>query len=211
MSAPPGEIRIPRQRRSQETFDKVLRAGRLILEEEGIEGFTVQAVSKRAGVSVGSIYLRAPSREALLLAIHDEEMARMQRDEASLFEGTRALPATRDHIEAIVAETARMILSNSKILRAFMRRGPEDPEIWQRARVSSQVLADRFENALLDHRAAITHADPETAVDFAFRMVYSMTSRRMTHGEDFESVRPLADEAYIAELSRAVGRYLCSS
>ena len=36
------------------------------------------------------------------------------------------------------------------------------------------------------------HPDPETAADFAFRILYSMTSRRITHGSDFESPRPLS-------------------
>src|SRR5215207_3534705 len=76
MSEIESEIRQPRQKRSQEAYARVLQAGRDILERQGLSGFTVQAVSQQAGVSVGSIYLRAPSRKALLLAIHAEEMER---------------------------------------------------------------------------------------------------------------------------------------
>lgn len=60
-------------------------------------------------------------------------------------------------------------------------------------------------------RAEFRHPAPETAADFAFRMLYSMTSRRITHGSDFESVRPLSDEVFLAELARSISAYLLGS
>lgn len=208
MSDPALEIRQPRQRRSQEAYARVLQAGRDILEEHGVDGFTVQAVSRRAGVSVGSIYLRVPSREALLLEIHAQEMERMDREEVWL-EPPTALPGSpREYIESVAIKTAAQMLDHANILRAFMRRGPEDPEIFERGRVGSQRLAAQFESALLICRGDFRHPDPEVAADFAFRMLYSMTSRRITHGSDFESTRPLSDETYLAELARAVAGYL---
>ena len=202
------QIRQPRQKRSQEAYARVLQAGREILEEHGLDGFTVKAVSERADVSVGSIYLRAPSREALLLAIHAAEMERMDREEVWLLPPTTPPASPRDYIEELVAQTADQMLRNAKVLRAFMRRGPEDPQIWERGRVGSQRLASLFEAALLVCRDSFRHPDPETAADFAFRMVYSMTSRRITHGSLFESTRPISDEVFVAELSRAVAGYL---
>lgn len=100
------------------------------------------------------------------------------------------------------------MLANAGILRAFMRRGPEDPEIFVRGRDGSQRVAKQFEAALLACRDDFRHPDPETAADFAFRMLYSMTARRITHGSDFESPRPLSDEVFLEQLSRAVADYL---
>ncbi|MEN2738429.1 TetR/AcrR family transcriptional regulator [Microbacterium sp. X-17] len=202
------EIRQPRQKRSREAYARVLQAGRDILEEEGIQGFTVQAVSKRAGVSVGSIYLRAPSREALLLAIHAQETARMDQEEVWLAPTSVPPGGARAHVEEIVTKTAAQMLANASILRAFMRRGAEDPEIFARGRISSQGVAEHFETALLLCRDDFRHPDPETASDFAFRMIYSMTIRRITHGSDFESSRPLSDEVFLTELARAIADYL---
>jgi AcrR family transcriptional regulator len=203
------EVRRPLQKRSQEAFHRVLQAGREILEEDGVDGFTVQAVSKRAGVSVGSIYLRVPSREALLLAIHAEAMEKMEREEAEWLSPASSPPESpREYIQDVVARTAGQMLSNASVLRAFMRRGPSDPEVFARGREGSQHLAAQFEAALLACQDSFRHPDPGTAADFAFRMVYSMTSRRITHGEDFESVRPLPDDMFVRELSRAVAVYL---
>lgn len=211
MSSTASEIRQPRQKRSQEAFARVLQAGRDILEEDGIAGFTVQAVSRRAGVSVGSIYLRAPSREALLLAIHSQEMERMGGEETWLAPTSVPPGKARAHIEDVVMKTSSHMLANAGILRAFMRRGPEDPEIYERGRVGSQRVAEQFEATLLLCRDEFCHPDPETAVDFAFRMLHSTTSRRITHGSNFESSRPLSDDAFVTELAHSVTNYLLGS
>ena len=206
-----GEIRQPLQRRSQEAFDRVLKAGREILETDGVDGFTVAAVSKRARVSVGSIYLRVTSREALLLAIHDAEMARMVREEAPFYDPSEPQPDARTHVIDLVKSTAGHMLANAEILRAFMRRGPDDPEIFERGRATSQRIAAEFESAMLRRREDFRHADPEKSVDFAYRMVYTMTARRVTHGNYFESPRPLTDEEFLDELGGAVADYLVGS
>ncbi|OJU70120.1 MAG: hypothetical protein BGO04_05385 [Microbacterium sp. 70-38] len=203
-----GKIRQPLQRRSQEAFERVLKAGREILENVGVEGFTVAAVSKRAGVSVGSIYLRVPSREALILAIHDEEMERLEREENSFNQADASDLDTRSYVIDVVLKTAGHTLANAGILRAFMRRGPDDPDIWARARATSQRIAADFEFAMLKRRDEFAHADPEKAVDFAFRVVYNMTARRVTHGAEFESARPLSDEEFLQELGEMVADYL---
>jgi AcrR family transcriptional regulator len=81
----PDALRPPMQNRSRETLERVLEAGERLLIEKGWDGFTVQEVSRRAKVSIGSIYARAPSKEALLLAIYDRATDRMaEENDASL-------------------------------------------------------------------------------------------------------------------------------
>src|SRR3954453_10834195 len=71
----PEALRPPLQTRSRESLERVLEAGQQLLEDAGWEGFTVQEVSRRAGVSIGSIYARAPSKDALILAVYDRAMS----------------------------------------------------------------------------------------------------------------------------------------
>ncbi|MGR1579902.1 TetR/AcrR family transcriptional regulator [Thalassobius sp. S69A] len=59
----------PRQARARATVSAILQAGAHILEEQGLQGFTTNAVAQRAGVSIGSLYQYFPAREALLAAL----------------------------------------------------------------------------------------------------------------------------------------------
>src|SRR5512133_3665609 len=126
-------IRPPLQRRSQESLERVLQAGAELLLEVGYDGFTLQEVSRRAGVSIGSIYARAPSKEALVLAIYDREMARVSAANEKLRE-TAQLDGLkgRDLIIALVDLMARSTLEHADILRVFMYRAMVDPEIFRR-------------------------------------------------------------------------------
>jgi AcrR family transcriptional regulator len=202
-------IRPPLQRRSQESLERVLQAGAELLLEVGYEGFTLQEVSKRSGVSIGSIYARAPSKEALILAIYDQEMAKVSaanerlRETAQL-EGLKG----RELIIALVDLMARSTLEHADILRVFMYRALVDEEIWKRGSDRSTMLSRAFEEALLEHKDELNHPDPELAIDVAFRMVYNTLVRRVTHGNTFESQRPLSDEDLIRELGEAAADYL---
>jgi len=208
-AAPEPLIRPPLQRRSQESLERVLQAGAELLLEVGYEGFTLQEVSKRSGVSIGSIYARAPSKEALILAIYDREMAKVSaanerlRETAQL-EGLKG----RELIIALVDLMARSTLEHADILRVFMYRALVDEEIWKRGSDRSTMLSRAFEEALLEHKDELNHPDPELAIDVAFRMVYNTLVRRVTHGNTFESQRPLSDEDLIRELGEAAADYL---
>ena len=55
--------RPPRQRRSRESLERVLQAGVELLGETDYDGFTLSELSRRAQVSVGSIYARFGSKD----------------------------------------------------------------------------------------------------------------------------------------------------
>jgi AcrR family transcriptional regulator len=204
-------IRPPLQRRSQESLERVLQAGLELLQEVGFEGFTLQEVSRRAGVSIGSIYARAASKDALILAIYEREMERLAAENARLEQASdRAGLGPRELIETLVREMAQTMLGNASVLRVFMHRSVVDAEIRRRGAERSHEVARAFEGALLAHRAELRHADPELAVDVAYRFVYCALARRITHGPRFESERELSDDACVRELATAAADYLLS-
>src|SRR3954454_20604819 len=170
----PDALRPPLQNRSRETLERVLDAGESLLVERGWDGFTVQEVSRRSKVSIGSIYARAPSKEALLLAIYDRATDRMaQENDASLtpdphWEGLDA----REVIMRATREMAEHMLRNQEMLRVFMNRSPVDPVIRERGASTIRQLASRYEELLLRHDDEFTHADAGLAIEIAFRMVF---------------------------------------
>ncbi|HEY7629435.1 MAG TPA: TetR/AcrR family transcriptional regulator [Thermoleophilaceae bacterium] len=206
---PQQQIRPPLQRRSQESLERVLTSGAELLLEVGYEGFTLQEVSKRSGVSIGSIYARAPSKEALILAIYDREFERVtaaneRLRETAQLEGLKG----RELVIALVQLMARITFEHADLLRVFMYRALVDPEIWRRGSERSMALSRAFEEALLDHKDEFSHPDPELAIDMTFRFVYNSLVRRVTHGENFESPRALSEEDLIRELGEAAADYL---
>jgi AcrR family transcriptional regulator len=61
--------KTPRQRRATHTVDALLEAAAQVLESEGLAGFNTNAVARRAGASIGSLYQYFPSKDALTLAL----------------------------------------------------------------------------------------------------------------------------------------------
>jgi AcrR family transcriptional regulator len=208
-ASPEQLIRPPLQRRSQESLERVLQAGAELLLDVGYEGFTLQEVSKRSGVSIGSIYARAPSKEALILTICDREMAKVSAANECLRETAKMHDLKgRELILALVELMARSTLEHADILRVFTYRALVDEEIWRRASERSTMLSRAFEEVLLAHRDELNHPDPELAIDVAFRFVYNTLVGRVTHGDRFESQRPLGDDDLIRELGEAAADYL---
>lgn len=210
MPGPDSLIRPPLQRRSQESLERLLDGGFALLQEQGFEGFTLQEVSKRTGVSIGSIYARVPNREALILAIYERAMAWTVHEETQQLELAKSLDGStpRELIEALVAAEVRGMFEHADILRVFMRQAPYNPEIWERGAEKSQQNGSVFRQGILSVRDHIDHPDPEIAVDVAWRMIYCTVARRITHGPRFESRRPLSEQQMVSELSRAVSKYL---
>ena len=73
-------IRPPQQERSRRAWARVLDAGVTLLEEAGYSGFTIAAVCERAQVPPRAVYDRAPSKDALFLAVYEHGMARIRAD-----------------------------------------------------------------------------------------------------------------------------------
>ena len=203
------QIRPPQQRRSQESLERVLQAGLELLQEAGFEGFTLQEVSRRAKVSIGSIYARAASKEALILAIYDREMERIAAEQERISAAShREGLSSRELVETLVREMAQIMLDHAASLRVFMHRSAIDPEIWRRGSERSHVLANVFETSLLEHADELSHPDPELAIDVTYRFVYAALARRITHGPSFESPRETSDDELVRELATAAADYL---
>jgi len=115
----------PRQQRARATVEAIVEAAARILETAGPAGFNTNAVARRAGVSVGSLYQYFPGKQALVA-----ELSR--RNAEAALEGL-ARVATRTSGQPTLAR-----------LRAFVRfaiaQQAERPRL-------SRVL-DQFEEAL---------------------------------------------------------------
>jgi AcrR family transcriptional regulator len=76
----------PRQPRSAETVASILEAAAQVLEAAGFEGFNTNAVARRAGVSIGSLYQYFPNKKALTIALIRRETDRFRADAVEALE-----------------------------------------------------------------------------------------------------------------------------
>lgn len=72
--------KTPTQARSQYTYGVILQASLDLLERVGLEGFTTNAIAKRAGVSIGSLYQYFPNKDAILATLVREMRTSMRDD-----------------------------------------------------------------------------------------------------------------------------------
>ena len=94
------------------------------------------------------------------------------------------------------------------LLRAFMHLGAVDDVISQRGSESSRELSRQFKAIVLEHRDEIGHADPDTAVDIAFRIAYCTFARQIMYGPEFESDLRVSWEELVPEVAAACVAYL---
>ena len=199
-------VRPPKQRRSRESYERVLAAAHQLLEENGFEGFTVQEVASRAGVSVGAIYERFGNKETLLHTVH----ARLT-ETILAFDASEAGPepaATGELIEVLVRRLATTLGAHQAIVRAFMHIGALDDVIADRGSLVIIELGLRFKGALRPRVADFSHPDPELALDVAFRIAYSTLARQIMYGALFESEVDLGWDQLTSELAVVCRCYL---
>jgi AcrR family transcriptional regulator len=201
-------VRPPKQRRSQQSLERVLVAAMALLEEKGFEAFTIQDVSQRADVSVGAIYARFGSRENLLRAVHQHAMESIRAVQGAVSSADGQGRDAGAVIAAAVSTVADVFRHNEQLLGAFMHLGAVDGVIAKRGSEASIELARGFVETILHHRDEITHADPEKAVDVAFRMAYCTFARQVMYGPSFESDRPIGWDELVDEVGAACAAYL---
>jgi AcrR family transcriptional regulator len=183
-------VRPPRQARSQATWERILDAGVALLEDEGFEGFTIAALCRRADVTPPAVYARAPDKDALLLAIYDHAVARIDA-------GFGLDDAT--DVRTAVRAVAAGFLGNARLLRSIIHRAAVDPEIFRRGSAATTELGRRFRRVV---------GGDERAADACFRVAQAAIARRVVYGPQFESDIELPDEAFVEMLGDMCEAYL---
>ena len=155
---PEQAVRLPKQKRSRESYERVLDAAHGLLEENGFEGFTVQEVAVRANVSVGAIYERFGNKETLLRTVHARLMDTIADFPA---DGPAQEPASAGEvITLLVGSVAATMGAHRAVLRAFMHLGALDQVISERGSLESIALARRFKEALAPYASQFRAGDP---------------------------------------------------
>jgi AcrR family transcriptional regulator len=157
MSSQPAALHLrkaPRQRRAAHTVDAILEAAALVLEEAGLQGFNTNAVARRAGVSIGTLYQYFPSKDALTLALLMREEARTYAVAAE----AAALPSWREALTAFIDVGVAQQLTRPNLAR-LLDQEEGRPEI--RAAMEGQHSFHDLLLIVLDKPDAPAHLQDE--------------------------------------------------
>ena len=201
------------QARSRRTRRVLLDAGFRLLEEEGPEALTIAAVSSRAGVAPGTVYRRFGDKEGLLRELQQEFTTGL-RDEVGQRMAGAALPADAPPHAAVgvaVRALADTFRAHEPLLRVFVILGMREERVLEMGARASHEGGRLFHDLLLRYAGAFTSADPEHAIDVAYRLAYSTFLHRVLHGDGMESPTTMTWDQWAEEVSRAVALYLLGS
>lgn len=99
--------KAPSQPRSAHTVEAILEGAAHILEQQGLAGYTTNAIAARAGVSIGSLYQYFPTKDAVTVALIEREREGLVREAVDALAGQDRRVALRQLIETAVRHQLR--------------------------------------------------------------------------------------------------------
>ncbi len=164
-------------------MERLLAAALQMLARDGSAGFTLQELSRRTKVSIGSIYLRFDNKQELVRELHIRFLEQAEREHAQVIGRLRRRSlALRQLIPIAVREYSAFLRKHAELLRVFMDLAPLDPVIAANGKKYYRHSAADFSLLLLEQRAEIRHTDAVRAVDACFTMMYASVGRYLGLG-----------------------------
>jgi AcrR family transcriptional regulator len=175
--------REPKQDRSRASFERVLDAATELLAEKGYSEFTLQELSRRSKVSIGSIYGRVDGKDELIRLVQVRVLDHLDVDQATFINRLRRqeLPL-RELVLATVTQFGNFLRKHASVLRAFMELGAKDAVAGEIGRKHFNQALHDFRLLLLERRSEIMHANPDHAVEACFHVVYATLGRYLGLG-----------------------------
>jgi len=200
--------RLPQQGRSKASLERMLTAARALMVERGNEDFTLQEVSKRGNVSIGSIYLRFESKENLVRAVIATALENIGAEEDAMLAAVRAMsPTLADFVPRYVESYAEVLRENAPLLRLSMARAEIDPLVSEPGKRTAFRTQEASANAMLAYRDEFGGTNPEVKANAAFQIIFSALARQLSLGSTPESVHNYDWELHKRELGKMTLAY----
>ncbi len=208
-SAREGMSRKPQQGRSRASLERMLAAARELMIERGSEEFTLQEVSQRGNVSIGSIYLRFESKDNLVRAVIADSDVEIGDAEDAMFAMLRSECASlAAFVPRYVEAYAEVLRQFAPLLRLSMERASFDPLISAPGKARAQAAADAAATAILAYADEIGGPDPQIKAVATFRIAFATLARQLSLGSTMESMDPFDWDLLKRELGRMTLAYL---
>ena len=199
----------PRQERSRQTREVILKAAAQLLKREGLLGLNTNRVAELAGVSIGSLYQYFPDKEEILRELVTRALDRRaevfrSKMDASLF-GMSPQEAIRKIVEAVVTGGSE----DPELDQILIQQAPWVIETGRFQQMDSKMiplLISTVEAVLKLRRIKVRKTDLELAFFILSQAVRGVVG--FSHARGFQ---PHSQDKIIDELTDLVCRYLLSS
>ncbi|SAK60995.1 TetR family transcriptional regulator [Caballeronia fortuita] len=187
--------KAPAQSRSEATVASIVEAAAQVLESEGFDGFNTNAVARRAGVSIGSLYQYFPGKDALIVALIRREGARFHEDAS----GALTQRSGKAALEYLIGAAVRQQLQRPMLAR-LLDIAEGRPAL--RNEVAKGEMDELVESIVA--RAAPRHARPDVASADLLAIVKGMVDAAGERGErDLDDLEQRVRAAVFGYLSRS--------
>lgn len=200
-SGVPDVRKQPKQARAQATMEAILTATAAVLTEVGYHHATTNAIARRAGVSIGSLYQYFPHKEALVTALCERHLGEMTALLIGEVAAMRGLPLAAA-VRALVRSLLRAHSVEPELHRVLIEQVPRIAG-FERITQIDRIIIELIRTELERREEPLRPKDLDLAV---FMLVHSVQA--ITHAAILDRPGALADPALADEVTALVLRYL---
>ncbi len=201
--------RKPQQGRSKASLERMLAAAGELMLERGSEEFTLQEVSERGQVSIGSIYLRFESKDNLVRGVIAEALDALAAEEGALMDRLRRdCPTLAQFVPAYVDGYAEILRRHAPLLRLTMERATFDPLVSAPGKENALRAETLSTEAMLAHAGEFGGSDHKVKAQSAYHIIFATLARQLSLGSSGEAAHDYDWSLLKRELARMCLAYL---
>jgi AcrR family transcriptional regulator len=204
----------PKQKRSREMAERVLAATMRLLRRSDFQALAMADIAREAGVSVGAIYTRFPTKERLLCFLADRALfAEPDGAAVRIMQPLQRAVSLRNFLGGYLRAIADIFTRHRAIVApmSVLARESRDNELRAYLTKVNETAQARLRQAMLRYADEIARPDPAAAVDFAIVWMGAAMREAMLFAEPAPRSRRLDGDAFVNELADAIALYLTSN
>ena len=199
------EDSLPKQKRSKEKLERIIRAAFVVTSKVGFESVTLADIAREAGVGVSTVYTRFKSKDALLEELHiiiTENTLNTIDSYFAIYKDYQ-VPLT-EIVREIIEDSLKMTRDLSGFYQATYQQSITNNAFAEREKTIRLKLLKTIKKIFLLRKNEIGHPRPSSAIDFFVAMYMGViTDRVMT-----QNFSGLTDKKLAQELTNASKSYL---
>lgn len=201
--------RKPQQGRSKASLERMLAAGRELMLERGSEEFTLQEVSERGQVSIGSIYLRFESKDNLVRGVIAEALEALAKEESDMLAKLDSkCKSLAQFVPGYVETYAEILHRHAPLLRMAMERAAFDPLVQAPGKQHALRAETIATEAMLAHADEFGGKDHKVKAQSAYHIIFATLARQLSLGSTGESAHDYDWSLLKREMGRMTLAYL---